>query len=96
MVAVLKDILLCLLGFRFIYMVYISWYYIQDISNVLLPPTCVSFDLPESPVWQYVSQTSMEDSSHKGNTGKLSNSRVLAALQVITFTMTQALVHPCM
>ena len=28
MVVVLKDILLCLLGFRFIYIVYISWYYI--------------------------------------------------------------------
>ena len=28
MVVVLKDILLCLLGFRFIYIVYISSYYI--------------------------------------------------------------------
>ena len=28
MVVVLKDIILCLLGFRFIYIVYISWYYI--------------------------------------------------------------------
>ena len=28
MVVVLKDILLCFLGFRFIYIVYISWYYI--------------------------------------------------------------------
>ena len=37
---VLKDILLCLFGFRFIYIVYISWYYIIDVSNLLLPPTC--------------------------------------------------------
>ena len=29
MVVVLKDILLCWLGFRFIYVVYISWYYIE-------------------------------------------------------------------
>ena len=43
---VLKDIILCLLGFRFIYIVYISWYYMQDVSNVLLPPTCLSFGLP--------------------------------------------------
>ena len=28
MIVVLKDILLCWLGFRFIYIVYISWYYI--------------------------------------------------------------------
>ena len=28
MVVVLEDILLCLLGFRGIYIVYISWYYI--------------------------------------------------------------------
>ena len=28
MVVVLKDILLCSLGFRFIYIVYISWYYV--------------------------------------------------------------------
>ena len=28
MVVVLIDILLCLLGFRFIYILYISWYYI--------------------------------------------------------------------
>ena len=28
MVIVLKDILLCLLGFRFIYIVCVSWYYI--------------------------------------------------------------------
>ena len=40
MVVVLKDILLGLLGCRFIYIVYISWYYIKDVSNVLLPPTC--------------------------------------------------------
>ena len=29
MVVVLKDILLCWLGFRFIYIVWISWYYIR-------------------------------------------------------------------
>ena len=80
MVAVLKDILLCLLGFRFIYIVYISWYYIQDVSNVLLPPTCLSFGLPVSPVCLSVSQTSMDDSGHKGNTGQLLNSRVLGVL----------------
>ena len=28
MVVVLKDVLLCLLGFRFLYIIYISWYYI--------------------------------------------------------------------
>ena len=28
MVIVLKDIVLCLLGLRFIYVAYISWYYI--------------------------------------------------------------------
>ena len=28
MVVVLKDIVLCWLGFRFIYVVYVSWYYI--------------------------------------------------------------------
>ena len=28
MVVVLKDIILCLVGFKFIYKVYISWYYI--------------------------------------------------------------------
>ena len=39
----------------------------------LLPPTCLSFGLP-------VCQTSMHDSGHKGNTGQLSNSRVLGVL----------------
>ena len=79
MVAALKDIVLCL-SFRFIYIVYISWYYIQDVSNVLLPPTCLSFGLPVSPVCLSVSQTSMDDSDHKGNTGQLLNSRVLGVL----------------
>ena len=69
MVVVLKDILLCLLGFRFIYIVYISWYYIQDILNVLLPPTCLSFCLPVLPLCLSVSQTSVDDWGHKGNTG---------------------------
>ena len=45
-VVVLKTILLCWLGFRFIYIVHISWYYISDVSNVLLPATCLSFGLP--------------------------------------------------
>ena len=69
MVVVLKDILLCLLGFRFMYIVYISWYYIQDILNVLLPPTCLSFCLPVLPLCLSVSQTSVDDWGHKGNTG---------------------------
>ena len=75
-----KDILLCLLAFKFIYIVYISWYYIQDVSNVLLPPTCLSFGLPVSPVCLSVSQTSMDDSGHKGNTGEPLNLRVLGVL----------------
>ena len=36
-----------------------------------------------------VSQTSMKDSGHKGNTGQLLNSRVLVVLQVITLFITQ-------
>ena len=80
MVVVLKDILLGLLGCRFIYIVYISWYYIKDISNVLLPPTCLSFGLPLFPICLSVSQTSMDDSGHKENTGQLLNSRVLGVL----------------
>ena len=36
-----------------------------------------------------LSQTSMDDSGHKGNTGQLLNSTVLGVLQVITLTMTQ-------
>ena len=80
MVVVLKDIPLCLLGFRFIYIVYISWYYIMSyISKVLLPPTCLNFGLPVSPVCLSVSQTS-DVSGHKGNTGQLLNSRVLGVL----------------
>ena len=53
------------------------------ISKVLLPPTCLNFGLPVSPVCLSVSQTS-DVSGHKGNTGKLLNSRVLDVLQVIT------------
>ena len=34
MVVVLKDIILCLFGFRFICMVYISWYYIWGFKCV--------------------------------------------------------------
>ena len=64
MVAVLKDILLCCLGFMLIYIVYISWYYIYDVSDVLLPPKCLSFGLPVSPACLSVSQTSMNDSGH--------------------------------
>ena len=49
MVLVLKDIISCLLGFRFIYIVYISCHYTTSyISEVLLPPTCLSFGLPVS------------------------------------------------
>ena len=48
MVVMLKDIILCWLGFTFISIVYISWYYIYDVSNVLLPPTCLYCGLPAS------------------------------------------------
>ena len=44
---------------------------------MLLPPTCLSFGLS---VCLSVSQTSMDDSGHKGNTGQLLNSRVLGVL----------------
>ena len=47
---------------------------------MLLPPTCLSFGLPVSPVGLSVSQTSTDDSSHNGNTGQLLNSRVLGVL----------------
>ena len=60
---------------------------------MLLPPTCLSFGLSVSlvslSVTDSVSQTSMDDSGHKGNTGQLLNSRVLGVLQVITLFMTQ-------
>ena len=56
---------------------------------MLLAPTCLSFCLPVSPVWLSVSQTSMDDSGHKGNKGQLLNSRVLGVLQVITLNMAQ-------
>ena len=35
-----------------------------------LPPTCLSFGLPVSPVCLSLSQTSVDDSGHKGNTGQ--------------------------
>ena len=41
---------------------------------MLLPPTCFSFGLPVSPACLSVSQTSMDDSGHKRNTGELLNS----------------------
>ena len=47
---------------------------------MLLPPTCLSFGLLVSPVCLSVSQTSMDDSGHKGNTEQLLNSRVLGVL----------------
>ena len=56
---------------------------------MLLSPTCLSFGLPVSPVCLSVSETSMDDSGHKGNAEQLLNSRVLGVLQVITLTMTQ-------
>ena len=62
----LKDILLCLLGFRFIYIV-ITYKTFQIL------PTSLSFGLPISPLCLSVSQTSMDDSSHKRNTGQLLN-----------------------
>ena len=47
---------------------------------MLLPPTCLSFGLPASCTCLSVSQTSMVDSDHKGNTEQLFNSRVLGVL----------------
>ena len=47
---------------------------------MLLPPKCLSFGLPASPVCLSVSQTLMYDSGHKGNTGQALNSRVLGVL----------------
>ena len=47
---------------------------------MLLPPTCLNFSLPVSPDCLSVSQTVMDDSGHKGNTGQLLNSRVLGVL----------------
>ena len=47
---------------------------------MLLPPTCLSFCLPVYPAYLSVTQTSMGDSGHKGNTGQLLNSRVLGVL----------------
>ena len=44
---------------------------------MLLPLTCLSFGLPVSPVCLSVSQTSVDDSGHKGSTEQLLNSRVL-------------------
>ena len=41
---------------------------------MLLPPTSLSFCLPVSPVCLSVSQTSMDDSGHRGNTGQLKSS----------------------
>ena len=56
---------------------------------MLLSPTCLSFGLPVSLAYLCVSQTSMDDSGHQGNTGQLLNSRVLGVLKVITLFMTQ-------
>ena len=89
MVVVLKDILLCWLGFMLIYIVYISWYYIYDVSDVLLPPKCLSFGQSVSPACLSVNQTSVNDSGHYGKAGQLLNSRVLSVLKVITLFMTQ-------
>ena len=47
---------------------------------MLLPTTCLSFGSPVCPACLSVSQTSMDDSGHKGNTGQLLNSRVLSGL----------------
>ena len=44
------------------------------------PPPPLSFGLPVSPVCLSVSQTSMDDSGYKGNTGQLLNSRFLGVL----------------
>ena len=56
---------------------------------MILPPTCLPFGLPVSPVFPPVSQTSMDDSGHKGNTEQLLNSRARGVLLVITLFMTQ-------
>ena len=45
---------------------------------MLLPPTCLSFGLPVSPVCLSVSQTSMDDSGQKGNTGFKSSGRAVS------------------
>ena len=37
----------------------------------MLLPTCLSFCVPVSPICLSVSQTLMDDSGHKGNTGTL-------------------------
>ena len=39
---------------------------------MLLPPTCLSFGLPVSPVCLSVNQTSMDNSGHRGNEFKSS------------------------
>ena len=41
------------------------------------------------PVRLFVSQTSMDNSGHKGNTGQVLNSKVLGVLYVITLFMNQ-------
>ena len=41
---------------------------------------CLLLGLPVYPVCLSVSQTSMDDSGHKGNTGQLLNSRVQGVL----------------
>ena len=56
---------------------------------MLVPPTSLYYGLPVSPACQSVSQTSMDGSGHKGNTGQLLNSRVPGVLQVITLFITQ-------
>ena len=43
----------------------------------MLLPTWLSFGLPVSPVCLSVSQISIDDSGHNGNTGQHLNSRVL-------------------
>ena len=52
------------------------------LSCLPVSPVCLS-------VTDSVSQTSMDDSGHNGNTGQLLNSRVLGVLEVITLFMTQ-------
>ena len=47
---------------------------------MLLPPTCLPFCLPVSPVFLSFSETSIDDSGHKENTGQILNSRVLSVL----------------
>ena len=76
MVVLLKDILLWLLGFRFIYIVCI----IYDMFQILYYHQHASLMVCLSLLSACISQNSMDDLGHTGNTGQLLNSRVLDVL----------------